>query len=80
MLNLVTAGFGIAAIPQDMKMMMPDGLIYRPLNDDDSLARSALVLPLQATALAQKFAAILASESTRLQSILGNEEKARLGQ
>lgn len=65
MLNLVAAGLGIAVIPQRMTTMMPDGLIYRPLSDEDSLARSALVLPLQPTILAQRFAAKMAGESTR---------------
>ena len=62
MLNLVSAGFGIAVIPQRMTMMMSDGLVYRPLDDEDSRARSALVLPLQPTNLARRFAAILEKE------------------
>jgi len=62
MLNLVSAGFGIAVIPQRMTMMMSDGLVYRPLDDEDSKARSALVLPLQPTNLARRFAAILEKE------------------
>ena len=61
MLNLVAAGLGIAVIPQRMTGMMQEGLAYRPLADEDAVARSALVLPLQATALAQRFAAIMAA-------------------
>lgn len=61
MLNLVAAGLGVAVIPQRMIGMMQEGLIYRPLADEDALARSALVLPLQASALAKRFAAIMAA-------------------
>lgn len=59
MLNLVAAGLGIALIPQRMTTTMSDGLVYRPLGDEDARARSALILPLQPTALAQRFSAIV---------------------
>ena len=61
MLNLVAAGLGIAVIPQRMTGMMQEGLLYRPLTDADAVARSALILPLQASALAKRFAAIMAA-------------------
>lgn len=60
MLNLVAAGLGIAIIPQCMTSMLPAGPICRPLADPDARARSALVLPLQPTALARRFAGIQA--------------------
>ena len=63
MLNLVAAGLGIAVIPQRMTSMVQQGIVYRALADDDSLARSALVLPLQPTVLARRFAAIMADVS-----------------
>jgi len=59
MLNLVAAGFGIAVVPRQMTSITSDGLIYRPLADPDAEARSALVLPLQATVLARRFADLM---------------------
>lgn len=64
MLNLVAAGLGIAVIPERMISTMTEGLIYRPLSDDDARARCSLVLPLQSTPLAQRFAAILTGEAS----------------
>lgn len=63
MLNLVAAGLGIAVIPQRMMSLLADGLAYRPLADADARAQSALVMPLQPTPLAQRFAAIMASQA-----------------
>jgi len=60
MLNLVAAGLGVAVIPLRMTGMMQEGLVYRALADEDALARSALVLPLQPTALVKRFASIMA--------------------
>lgn len=59
MLNLVAAGHGIAVIPQRMTGMASDGLVYRTLGDDDAEACSALALPLEPSALARRFAAIM---------------------
>ena len=64
MLDLVAAGLGIAVVPRRMTTMAVDGLTYRPLSDDDACARSALVLPLQASPLARRFAEIVAQKKT----------------
>lgn len=64
MLDLVAAGLGIAVVPRCMTTMAVDGLTYRPLSDDDACARSALVLPLQASPLARRFAEIVAQKKT----------------
>src|SRR6185369_6520921 len=56
MLNLVAAGHGIAVIPERMTTIETAGLVYRPLDDADAEARSALALPLEPSVLARRFA------------------------
>ena len=59
MLNLVSAGLGLAVVPARMTAIRPEGLCYRALGDSDAEARSALALPVAATALARRFADIM---------------------
>lgn len=59
MLNLVAAGFGVAVVPERMTTIAADDIIYRQLNVEGAQALSALVLPLEPTSLAQRFADIL---------------------
>jgi len=56
MLDLVAAGFGLAVVPEKMTRLSGEGVIYRPLKDEDAMATTALVLPKQPTPLAQRFA------------------------
>lgn len=61
MLALVAAGYGIALVPEGMTT--PDGeeLIYRPLSDDDALTSMGLALPIEGSALAQRFVDLIVS-------------------
>lgn len=59
LLDLVAAGLGVAVVPERMTSITAEGLTYRRLADEGAQALSALVLPLQATALAARFADIL---------------------
>lgn len=59
MLNLVAAGFGVAVIPESMRRLGDEGIAFRPLDDPDALARTALVAPLQPSPLAQRFIDLL---------------------
>lgn len=63
MLDLVAAGLGIAVVPERMTLLGSAGLAYRPLHDADAVAHSAVILPVQATPLAERFARILAADS-----------------
>ena len=63
MLDLVAAGLGIAVVPERMTLLGSAGLAYRPLHDADAMAHSAVILPVQATPLAERFARILAADS-----------------
>lgn len=62
MLNLVAAGLGVAVVPQRMAATAVDGVIYRQLLDTDAVARSALLLPLQESPLARRFADIMTTK------------------
>lgn len=62
MLNLVAGGFGVAVVPQRMTSIAVDDIIYRQLSGEDAQALSALVLPLDPTSLAQRFADILTQD------------------
>lgn len=64
MLNLVAAGLGVAVVPQRMTTMTVDGLVFQPLADDDARAGSALIMPLQASPLARRFAEVFAQKKT----------------
>jgi len=59
LLNLVGAGLGVAVVPERMTTLSAPGLVYRRLLDADALAASALILPLQPTPLALRFADIM---------------------
>ncbi|NMG66115.1 LysR family transcriptional regulator [Azoarcus indigens] len=59
MLDLVAAGYGIAVVPERMTTLHPKGIRYLPLRDREARGLSALVLPQQATPLAQAFADIV---------------------
>lgn len=59
MLDLVAAGYGIAVVPERMTTLQPKGIRYLPLRDKEARGLSALVLPQQATPLAQAFADIV---------------------
>ena len=59
MLDLVAASLGIAIVPACMTRAAPAGIVFRPLADTDAEARSALILPIQASPLAARFAEIL---------------------
>lgn len=63
MLDLVAAGLGLAVVPERMTRLSAEGLAYRPLHDVDAVAHSAVILPVQATPLADRFAQILAVDS-----------------
>ena len=63
MLDLVAASLGIAVVPERMTLLGSAGLAYRPLHDADAVAHSAVILPVQATPLAERFARILAADS-----------------
>lgn len=60
MLNLVAAGFGIAIIPAGMRASAPPEVLCRPLADAEATAGSAIVLPLEPSPLALRFAALAA--------------------
>lgn len=64
MLDLVAAGLGIAVVPQRMTVIANPNLIYRPLDDDDAEAGSAIIRPLRPTPLAARFAELLRSEGS----------------
>jgi len=55
MLTLVAEGFGLAVIPACMTVLCGTGVTCLPLSDDDALTSTALVLPMESTALAQRF-------------------------
>jgi len=59
MLDLVAAGLGIAVIPAGMTPSAPAGIVFRPLADADAEAHSALLLPLQASPLAELFVGVV---------------------
>lgn len=59
MLNLVTAGFGIAVVPAAMAALATPGVAFRPLADGDATAQVALLLPATSSPLAEAFAATL---------------------
>ncbi|MCB4361348.1 LysR substrate-binding domain-containing protein [Quatrionicoccus australiensis] len=59
MLDLVAAGLGIAVIPAGMTSFAPTGITFRPLADADAEAHSALLLPLQASPLAERFVGVV---------------------
>jgi DNA-binding transcriptional LysR family regulator len=61
MLTLVAAGFGIAVVPERMTAINETGVVYRPLKDEDAVSTTALVLPLNPTPLAQRFADLVRS-------------------
>lgn len=62
MLNLVAAGRGVAIVPRRMTALGGQGIVYLPLSDPDAVSTCALVLPLQPTLLAQRFADLLCQE------------------
>jgi DNA-binding transcriptional LysR family regulator len=57
-LTLVGEGFGIAVIPQGMRLLAGPEVDCRPLADDDAVAASAMVLPTEPSPLAERFAAL----------------------
>ena len=59
MLDLVSAGPGVAVVPQSMTGIAGDSLTYRRLSDEDAKALSALVMPLRPTSLAERFANLM---------------------
>jgi len=59
MLDLVAAGLGVAVVPAGMIESAAAGVVFRPLGDADALADSALLLPLQPSPLAARFAGLL---------------------
>lgn len=59
MLDLVAAGLGLAVIPAGMIPSAPAGITFRPLADADAEAHSALLLPLQASPLAERFVGVV---------------------
>lgn len=59
MLDLVAAGLGIAVVPAGMTPSAPAGITFRPLADADAEAHSALLLPLQASPLAERFVGVV---------------------
>ena len=59
MLSLVGAAFGIAVIPECMTQSGVSGVTYKVLADGDTFSHSALVLPLECSALAQRFVGIV---------------------
>lgn len=63
MLNLVGANKGIAIVPERMTTLGGQGIAYVPLSDDDAKSSCALVLPLQPTLLAKRFADLLVQQA-----------------
>jgi len=59
MLDLVAAGHGIAVVPERMTGLATAGLVYRPLTDADAQAESAIAVPQEPGALAQRFIEIV---------------------
>jgi DNA-binding transcriptional LysR family regulator len=59
MLTLVGAAFGIAVVPECMTQTEIPGVTYKALLDNDAVSNGAVVLPLDSTALAQRFMEIL---------------------
>lgn len=55
MLTLVTHGFGLTVVPACMTSLCSKGTICLPLNDNDALTSTALVLPAESSALARRF-------------------------
>lgn len=58
MLTLVAAGFGIAIVPEGMQDLGRAGVVFRPLDDADAVAASAMILPATRSPLARRFASI----------------------
>lgn len=58
MLALVAAGFGIAIVPEGMRDLGRSGVVFRPLDDADAVAASAMALPASSAPLARRFADI----------------------
>lgn len=58
MLTLVAAAFGIAVVPECMTITGVTGVTFRALADDDAVTTAALALPLECSALAQRFVSI----------------------
>ena len=63
MLTLVGAGFGLAVVPESMRVLGGEGVVFCPLRDDDATAAAALIVPLEPSALAQRFVAIACAAS-----------------
>lgn len=59
MLDLVDAGLGVAVLPAGLAAMARPNTVCVPLGDTDAVAESALVLPVRATPLARRFAALV---------------------
>lgn len=59
-LELVAAGHGITVVPERMKSLAAHGVVWRALSDADARAGSALLLPLEPTPLARRFAELVA--------------------
>ncbi|RIX45087.1 MAG: LysR family transcriptional regulator [Rhodocyclales bacterium GT-UBC] len=59
MLDLVAAGLGIAVVPAGMLSTAPAEVVFTPLSDADAEAQRALLLPLQPSPLALRFASLL---------------------
>lgn len=73
MLALVGAGFGIAVVPECMVQTGTSGVIYKALADSDACSNAALVLPLECSALAQRFLEI----AKKTFSIVANPEQKK---
>lgn len=56
MLTLVEAGYGVAVVPEGMRQLARGPVIWRQLADEDALAEKGLVMALDCSPLAQRFA------------------------